>query len=224
MTDETQIEDVRPSLMLSLWMTVLSLAQSKRAVIMGLTLVLDLGLGIAFALGKLDDPDKFRLVWEPVIQMLGIVINGLAGVIVHSLGRRDPGQPPPGTTLLVLALVLVPACAGASAVQAQRYAVAAKATADALGSAAASHLEDRAKACAHLRGQQPALDECLGPVASHPDEIDAVRAAVHAKQLALYLVLARGDATQAEISRALADLRAEIANLAKIVADARGTK
>jgi hypothetical protein len=112
------------------------------------------------------------------------------------------------TIPLVLSLALASGCASRGA--AIRAGRAAKEVVDVGAHALAEHIEVRVLIC----GEIPDLaerDACLGPIASHPDEVEAALVAVRAAQVALFLAISEGE--RDDRAAAIATLAVAVARL-----------
>ncbi|PCJ25628.1 MAG: hypothetical protein COA94_06005 [Rickettsiales bacterium] len=111
---------------------------------------------------------------------------------------------------IVFALVAFTGCAGTQRSHAIRVGHIAKEVVDAGAVAVKAHIDARASACApRVDDGTKALTDCLGPIASHPDEVDGAFAAARAAQLGVYLAVST-DASPAEIKQARNDLEAAL--------------
>jgi hypothetical protein len=106
---------------------------------------------------------------------------------------------------LLLVLAAASACAGNLRTAALREGEVAKHVVDAASAAISEAVLVKYDACAHLEGDRPKLDACLGPVVSRPDDVDAAFEAVRSAQEALYFALA-GRSDPATVRAVLADL------------------
>jgi len=79
----------------------------------------------------------------------------------------------------------------------------------------------KAEECAKHAGDRAKLDECLGPVVSNPDAIDAAFEGVRTAQLALFIALSDGS-DDAEIKKALEELWGAVREVTALIKAAKG--
>jgi hypothetical protein len=121
----------------------------------------------------------------------------------------------------LVALLTIGGCGHAFADRAVKVGQRSKTVVDGVASAVSDHINKRADACKE-RPTRVELDQCLGPVASRPDHVDAVLESVRAAQVVLYVAVAAGDVDA--VKGAIADLTrsmAEVAKLARQIQEAK---
>jgi len=127
-------------------------------------------------------------------------------------------------TALFMAGALASGCAATSKDRAIRFGVVSKEVVDGSAKVLRTLLEEKERECAPFVEESRArLVECLGPVASNPDAIDAAVDIVHAKQLALFLAVS-ADRDPAVIREAQNDLISATAIVVNLVKEAKGRK
>lgn len=83
-----------------------TLLTSKRNIILVLTALFNLVMAVLAAVGHSVDPEQAKATWDPIILAVATLVTLVATSLISSYGKRDPGQPPAGVVLVLLALGL----------------------------------------------------------------------------------------------------------------------